>query len=244
MPHAAGPVIDGYEPASEQKKSVAARPLDVLSEGGSGSGASVDVVLAAGAGTSGGAMSGSASAGADGTRWHEPAGLRSPLSSAEVVERLSRQSKKGKLPGFGLVRKPASAGDEGVVRLLVFGGIYDHEMLVRVVPAASGAGSELSMRVRLLQKMPAAAIAILVLTVFPGMYLTDSMLSTYFDWYTIETWWWYMPLVLLMLPVMWKQYTQARAEAQREAAELREKLGQLVEAGPLADGPAVGPAKA
>jgi hypothetical protein len=226
-------VIDGYEPASEQKTG-AARPLDPGSVR-----AAVDVVGAADG--SGGLASGNAGHGSAGARWHEPPGLQSPLSSAEVVERLSRQSKKGKLPGFRLLHKPASERDEGAVRLLVFGGIYDHEMLVRVVPAASGVGSDLGMRVRLLRKMPAAAIAILVLTVFPGMYLTDSMLSTYFEWYTIETWWWYMPLVALMLPVMWKQYTQARAEAQREASELREKLGQLVEA-PGASAPA--PAKA
>lgn len=228
MPHAAGPVIDGYEPASGTKQA-ASRPLDEGAGGSAGQAKAVDVALPAAEGADGPVATPIMTHHiASGGRWDAPPVLRSPLPTREVVERLSRQSKKGKLPGFKLLRKPTSDTDEGGVRLLVFGGIYDHEMLVRVVPA--GAGAELLMRVRLLLKMPMAAIAILVLTVFPGMYLTDSMLSTYFEWYTIETWWWYMPLVLLMLPMMWKQYTQARAEAKREAAELCEKLAQLVDA--------------
>jgi hypothetical protein len=68
-----------------------------------------------------------------------------------------------------------------------------------------------------------------VLTFFPGLYLTDSMLTTYFEWYRIETWWWYVPLGLLMIPVLWKQYRVGSAVARVDAGELIGVVAREVE---------------
>ncbi|MDX2115662.1 MAG: hypothetical protein SFZ24_08595 [Planctomycetota bacterium] len=153
----------------------------------------------------------------------EPARLeiRSPLGGEALIDRLSKMSKRGKLAGFE--RRPA----EGGFRVLAFGGVYDYELVGRV--SGEGSGSVVRFEMRVLKKMPIAAVVILVLTVFPGLPLTDSMLSTYFDWYRIETWWWYLPLVALMIPMMWKQYRASASAARVDGAEVIGKMAREVE---------------
>lgn len=159
--------------------------------------------------------------------------LHTPLTPNEVVERVGKRSKAGKLAGYTLIT-PASA-DGATVRVLAFGGIYDHELICAVTPGPGGTGgsggpggpgggSTIAFDLRVLRKMPIIAAVMIIVTIFPGLPLTHSMLSLYFDWYTIQTWWWYMPLVVLMLPMMWKQYKMARREALQHAQETIGKL--------------------
>lgn len=151
--------------------------------------------------------------------------IDAPITPVGAIERMSELAKRGRLAGFRVVEPPRD--DRGAtVRMLVFGGVYDHELIVGLAPA--GPGSRLSFRLRLLPRTPAIAAVIIALTIFPGLPLTDSMLNTYFSWYRIETWWWYLPLVLLMLPMMWRQYRAARAEAVREASATVERLARLL----------------
>jgi hypothetical protein len=143
------------------------------------------------------------------------------LAPRAVMERLSKRAKMGKLAGFA-----AEPGGMSFT-ILVSGGIYDHVLRGRV--AAEGTGSRLTFELEILKKMPIAAVAVVVLTFFPGLYLTDSMLTTYFEWYRIETWWWYVPLGLLMIPVLWKQYRVGSAVARVDAGELIGVVAREVE---------------
>lgn len=150
--------------------------------------------------------------------------LTCPLPPAAVLERLAKKAKMGRLPDF-------KAGSDGSsFTLLTPAGIYDHHLTCRV-DAAEG-GSRLTLSLAIGKRTPMIAIALVVLTFFPGLYLTDSMLTTYFEWYTIQTWWWYVPMAILMIPVLWKQYKAsgeaARAEATRIAADLTKELGGRV----------------
>lgn len=154
--------------------------------------------------------------------------LRTALRSAEVFERLSKESKRGKLPGYVALMPPKENG-AGAARVLAFGGVYDYEMLIDVSPEREAAGSRVGFRLNLLKKMPWIAIGLIVFTIFPGLPLTDSMLSAYFEWYRIETWWWYLPLTLLMLPMMWKQFRRSQTEARKDACETIEKIARLIE---------------
>lgn len=148
--------------------------------------------------------------------------IETALPPAQVIDRLARESKRGRLAGFRSLGERSAA-------VTAFGGIYDYELIIS--PQSAGAsGSRVEFELRLLRKMPAIAIALFVVSIFPGLQLTHSMLSIYFSWYTIQTWWWYLPLVLLSAPLMWKQFRGSQAEARRDAEATIEKLRPLLAA--------------
>lgn len=168
--------------------------------------------------------------------------LRTPLSPEAVLERLDRLSKRGKLPGFARVQQLRGPGTPSgaAFRVLVFGSPYDQELIAALAPepAASGPASgpgatALSFRLRLLRKTPTIMIGTIVLTLFPGLPLTDTMLKAYFDWYRIETWWWYVPLTVLTLPFMWRQFTASKRASRAEADQVIAKIAKELDATPV-----------
>lgn len=147
--------------------------------------------------------------------------VSTPLAPDAVIGRLTRLAKQGRLAGFRVISAPRSA-DPPAFACTASGGIYDQEVIARITPESRG--SRLTFELRLLKRMPAVAVAIVFLTLFPGLPLTDSMLRIYFSWYTIPTWWWYLPLTVLMIPVMWKQFRASVVEARRDAAAIIRKI--------------------
>jgi hypothetical protein len=70
---------------------------------------------------------------------------------------------------------------------------------------------------------------ILVLTIWPGVWLTDSMLRSYWDWYSATPWWstyvWYMPLTVPFCPVaMRSALRKSRAAAAAEIPAILAKV--------------------
>ncbi len=151
--------------------------------------------------------------------------ITSPLPPTDAVERLDRLSKRGKLPGFE--KQPGGVGGGGFI-CDIFGAPFDRE-LVAQVSATPGGGCEITSQSRLRLKLPLIYAAVLIVTVWPGVWLTDSMLKIYFSWYTIETWWWYLPMCLLMIPAVRKQWKTSQAVAAEESAELLKKIAAEVE---------------
>ena len=156
-----------------------------------------------------------------GTSVHESAfeSIVTPLSPHEVIQRLSKKAKMGRLAGFAQISPSDQTGGTTGFKLLVSGGIYDYSLVTRLTPNPAG-GSKLTFSLELLKKMPWIAAGLIVVSIFPGLQVTHSMLVTYFSWYRIETWWWYLPMVLLMIPVMYKQFAAGRTAAKAEASEL------------------------
>ncbi len=147
--------------------------------------------------------------------------LHTDVPPAEVVDRLEKRAQKGKLPGFE--REGAES-----CSVLVFAGLYDHRL--RITP---GSGGPIGLELRMLRRMPAIVIGVLVLATWPGLPLTDSMLRIYFDWYDawpIQTWWWYLPMMALCIPVVWKQISAARREALVEATKILAEVSPIIEA--------------
>lgn len=142
------------------------------------------------------------------------------------MAKLSKIADRGRLPGFvpsiAPVPEQDGAKPAAAFRAVAFGAPYDEELLGSVFPV--GSGSEVRFRMRRLRKVPVIMAVVLILTVWPGMPLTDSMLRVYFNWYKIETWWWYIPLTVLSLPVMWKQWMSSHAAAVAEAKTLIERM--------------------
>lgn len=148
------------------------------------------------------------------------------LPPSEVLARLLARAKRGKLAGYAALG--TVAGSSGAhFRASVFGQPYDRELIGSIASTPEG-GSRVTFRSRLLTKLPAIMIVVTVLTFQPGLWLTDQMLKIYFDWYRIPTWWWYMPLVLLSLPVLWKQYTKSELAAAADARAVIEGIAETL----------------
>lgn len=153
-----------------------------------------------------------------------PATLHSPMGTDEVLAALQTLSRKGKLPGFA----PAPGG----FRCTAFGDPFDY--VLQATLQGDGAGSKIDFSLTIAPKLPAIALLLTLVTIQPGMWLTDSMLVTYSTWYAehVRTWWWYVPLVILPTPLyVWRMWKRSRASANDHARELLERLAMALRAG-------------
>jgi hypothetical protein len=138
--------------------------------------------------------------------------VESRLPPAEVLERAREMSRRGKLPGFAQTSATGFRAD-------AFATPFEHTLSCTI--EAAGDGSRLRFRATMNRRMPWVYALVLLATVWPGVWVTDSMLRTYFSWYTMETWWWYLPITALPLPWMWSSFLRkSRAGADSSAREL------------------------
>lgn len=141
--------------------------------------------------------------------------LRVDLDASQVRTRLDALSKRGKLPDY---RSEGSS-----FRLSAYGNQMDMSLVGTISAAASG--SEIRFELQRQWKMIWIYAAITVLTIWPGMALTDSMLSTYFSGYHFQTWMWYVPIVVLPTPVFaWLEVKKSERLARVSAAEMIERI--------------------
>jgi hypothetical protein len=123
--------------------------------------------------------------------------VRTALAPEAIVARLDFASRRGRLAGF----RPGP----GLFSVAAFGQPFDR-VLIADARGEEG-GTVLEFRSALLLKWPAIFIAVTLFTIWPGVWLTDSLLSTYFasyPWWGLRTWMWYLPLTVLPLPWMAK----------------------------------------
>lgn len=149
---------------------------------------------------------------------HTPSGWpvrRTAHTPAAIIDRAARLARQGKVPGF-------RQGDAGFL-FTAFGEPLDYTVAVSAVP--SGGSTELKADGRLPAKMPMLIAFLTALSVWPGMYLTDSMLRTYFSWYSMPTWVWYLPLMVLPVPIFfWRSVKKSRAAAVQHAGEVLDTI--------------------
>jgi hypothetical protein len=144
--------------------------------------------------------------------------LRTDLSPEEVVTALDRASRRGRLPGFEAL--------EGAGRFsaIAFGEPFDRALIGEA--RREGDRTRVSFRLRALLRMPLVALAIIAVTIWPGVWLMDSLLVTYFSWYPRAGWVtpsWYLPLTVLPLawwaPRTWRRSARAAEASARETIE-------------------------
>lgn len=155
-----------------------------------------------------------------------PKRITTALTPDEAVARLAKRSRLGKLPGFE--DRGGEPGGLRRFRVQVFGTTFDRELLAVARPNAGG--GEIELTPRLLKRVPAIAALLLALTFWPGVWLTDSLLVTYFGWYPREFWVtcaWYLPLCVLSLPAAWAMF---RASERAAAAEQEQTLTAIASA--------------
>ena len=152
-----------------------------------------------------------------------PSSIHAPLTRAEAMRRLDRSSKQGNLPGF------EQRGDERF-RALVYGDPFDRELLG--VIRDDGEGCAIDLELRLLKKTPSMAVALVVISIWPGVWLTDSMIQTYFPGYPNAFWVtavWYLPLTVIPLPwMMRKMWRKSERIAREELGKTVDRIARAV----------------
>lgn len=161
------------------------------------------------------------------------------LSPVEIVARLETAARRGRLPGFHRAGAEGRGGgtSDALFVLTDFGTPF--ESVLEGLARAQGAGCVLTFRTRLKPLMPWVFTLMLVASVWPGVWLTDSLIRTYFPSYDIATWKWYIPLTAPFVPLaIWSAVKRSRAAGHAAAEELIRKIqGLLGPGGPPAATP-------
>ncbi len=140
------------------------------------------------------------------------------LSPVGAIARLDKASRRGRLPGFTMGAK----GDTCTVAL--FGNPFDKELVVRALRDGAER-ARLEFKSRLPMRLPALFAGALIVTVWPGEPLTDSLLKTYLSFYAgwveqsaFRTWMWYYPLTVPWVPLIWRSAMKRTSETTRVSA--------------------------
>jgi hypothetical protein len=120
--------------------------------------------------------------------WQRLPAVKSPLTPTEALDRLGTASKRGRLPGFE--RLPAE-----LFSLDLFGVPWDR-ILVGTVTADT-TGSTIRFTKRDKRTMPYSWAAALVLSVWPGVVLTDALIPSSWGWIGTHVYEWYLPLTII-----------------------------------------------
>lgn len=168
--------------------------------------------------------------------------VHTKLSPAEVAARLQTASKRGRMPGFVAGQGRSSQGLSGgqgpadphgrlLCTLDAFGMPFDGVLELRARSAVSPGGSVLRGEAKLKPTMPWVFAVMLLLSIWPGVVLTESLVATFipgdfWKW----TWWWYLPLTVPTSPwVMWVAVKKSRVCIKASAVESLQKVAAEVE---------------
>lgn len=161
------------------------------------------------------------------------------LPVAAVVERLDGLARQGKMAGFHAGPPKGKAGLGGgpadvAFHVTDFGMPFETVLTAHARPGVGGEQGQtvfdFSMRLRPL--MPLVFLVVLITTVWPGVWLTDSLLRVYFPSYgsfldtrAWATWMWYLPLTVPFVPLsMWTAVKRSRASGYTEAKEIVQRI--------------------
>jgi hypothetical protein len=155
--------------------------------------------------------------------------LSTAIDQAAIVARLDALARRGKLAGFD-AKRPGSSPI--LFELEAPGTPIDHSLVATA--AQTGGETRLSLRLRMLPKLPVIFGLLILFTIWPGVWLTHSMLRAYFSFYTYPewiTWAWYIPFTVLPLPWMLaRMIRQSRAAAYASALNSVELLKTTLDA--------------
>ncbi len=146
-------------------------------------------------------------------------GVSTALPPGEIVSRLERLAKRGKLAGFERGR------DGELFRAEAHGHTFDFAL---VALEAETNAAALHFALRLAPLAPLIALVSIVLAAGPGLWLTQSMLETYFSGYKLSLAWtaaWYIPLTVLPAPLLLlRSFRHSREAAHKHAVETIERI--------------------
>ncbi len=147
------------------------------------------------------------------------------LSVEEITDRLVKLSKRGKLAGYD------GACADGLASVAAHGTPFDSQLILH------HHDGEVSFELKLIALMPRVFAALLIVTIWPGLPLTEGFLDS-FVWYSdfvantgIKTWYWYLPLTILPAPFAFRgAIKKSKQTAYESAIETIEKLDKVLTA--------------
>ncbi len=165
-----------------------------------------------------------------------PAALRVGIHRDEAIWKLEIMSRRGRLPGF----RRTIQGCE----VAAHGNPFDKVMVLQASDSV-GKGAVFAPQLRLERKAPTITAILFVLTVWPGVLLTDSFMRMHLDFYDawttngLKTWWWYIPLTVLSLAWAWaaamkKSHRTALVSAKEALAKIAAELDGTLHSDPPA----------
>lgn len=165
-----------------------------------------------------------------------PPGLDVPLPRVETtldpqgaLAKLDAAARKGKLPGL-------HPGGRGLFELEAFAQPFEGDVICTA--AAVDGRTILSFQTRLRRKMPWVFGLILAFTIWPGVWFTESMLSTWFpsaQWLWGTTYWWYLILTVPTSPwYLWSAIGKSRRGAHASAHEQIREVATILQGRTLA----------
>ncbi len=135
--------------------------------------------------------------------------IRVSLSKDQVLEKLGKAARRGKLPEF------ASGGPENALfKASALGHPFDRDLLAW--GEAEGDGLRLRFGLHWRKKAPIIYLAAMILTVEPGRYFLELMIPGSWGWGSIM--WWYYPLTILPIPFMWLSFVRNSKKSTLETA--------------------------
>jgi hypothetical protein len=156
-----------------------------------------------------------------------------PLSGDAIVTKLDTAARRGKLAGFA-VCKPGS-GELFIAD--AFGTPFEGVLVAAAHPA--GTGTRLVFRRRLKPVWPWGFAIVLVLSVWPGVVLTESVLAAMFPsatWLWQTTYYWYLPLAIIGGIFGWiGAMKKSRLTVAASSHETADKIKTLLGVGPGPD---------
>lgn len=139
------------------------------------------------------------------------------LAPEAITARLLKLSKRGKLAGF------AARRDGPLFETEAHGLGFDFQLVAFHEAAAVPGAGQVRFELRPLWKLPLCIIAVTILAAGPGLWLTHSMMLTYFSWYKLSLLWtaaWYEPFTIVPVPwIMRRAWTKSRVAATEHARE-------------------------
>jgi hypothetical protein len=156
------------------------------------------------------------------------------LPPEEILRRLDATARRGLLAGF----IPGRPGELFGIEEL--GAPFDYHLAAVATPR--GPLTEIAFVPRRKPRTPLITLAVIAFSIWPGVWLTDSMLRTYFHSYHAPTWMWYLPLTILPVPWMWRSLSRKSLDAAaRHADEAVTAIRTALGASTLAPGSDPGP---
>ena len=143
----------------------------------------------------------------------------------QAVDRLEQAAKRGQLPGF------SRGGSDHLFEVDAYGAVFEYGLRAKASNVAGRTTLAFSLVLR--RKVPAIMAVVFVLSIWPGLPMTDSMLRTWSTWYDgLPSWTtlgWYLPLTIVPLPWMWLSWHRAsRLAANKQAKVQLETIGTVL----------------
>jgi hypothetical protein len=143
--------------------------------------------------------------------------LRTALDAAAILARLDAAARRGRLPGL------VAPAHRALFEVREFGEPFESTLVATLVDG------EIRFALRLRPTMPLVFVLIVALTIWPGVWLTESFLAVLGGSFWRWTWWWYLPLsVVGGAWALRSAWARSRATAALEAPRIIERIaGEL-----------------